>query len=361
MRIERISVGHVSLPMRRPMRTASLEAATTENAVVEVEAEGLSGSGAALTFRPQQALSVCAMIADLGEQLLGGDAWDVRGHWQRLRRQLTQTGRTGIGMLALAALDTALWDLVGQASQLPLHRLLGSLRDELPVYVQPGWLSYDDDELIEEALAYQEQGYRHYKMRVGSDDWRNDLRRVERVRAALSDDTALLVDANEGWSPLVAAAAVRALDPLKLYWIEEPVAMSEPAACSRLAAATWTPIAGGEGAFAGAEISRLLAARAVDVLMCDLQHCGGPTGFLQVAAEAEWCGLPVSNHLFSEVSLHLLAACPNAAIVEQMPGWWDDLYERPVEIVRGIAHLSAEAGIGVRLAPAVRAQLAPIG
>lgn len=360
MRIERIVVGQVSLQMRRPMRTATAEASTTENAVLEIEAEGLRGCGAALTFRPQQARAVCAMVADLGEQLLDADARDVRGHWQQLRLQLTQTGCTGIGLLALAAIDTALWDIAAQAAGLPLYRLLGGLRDELPVYVQPGWLSYSDEELIEEAVGYQEQGYRHYKMRVGSGDWRADVRRVERVRAALDPDTALLVDANEGWSPLEAAAAVRALDPLDLYWIEEPVAMSDPAACARIAGTAQTPIAGGEAAFAGAEISRLLAEQAVDVLMCDLQHCGGPTGFLLVAAEAERQGLPISNHLFSEVSLHLLAACPNAAIIEQMPGWWDELYDRPFVGAGGVARVPAEPGIGVRLAPTVRAQLTPI-
>src|SRR5207253_834449 len=147
------------------------------------------------------------------------------------------TGRTGIGLLAVAAIDTALWDLAAQAAGVPLYRLAGGASRSLPVYAQPGWLSLPVEGVIEEALFFVEQGFRHYKLRVGSADWRADVERVRRVREALPADVALLVDANQGWSRFLALEACRALDELGLYWIEEPVDALDFEGCAAVAAA----------------------------------------------------------------------------------------------------------------------------
>lgn len=348
MKIEAIRIGHVPVRMAQPMRTAIHETNETHNALVEIEAEGLTGQGAALTLSPEHARSVCEVAADLAAELRDRDSGEVRDHWQRLRHRLNLTGRTGIGLLALCALDTALWDLLAQEAGLPLYRLLGASRRELPVYAQPGWLSTPVEQLIEEALAYRDQGYRFYKLRVGSSDWRSDVARVSRVREAVGAGLALLVDANQGWSRIEALAAARALDGLGLTWIEEPVDADDIEGCAQVAAAIETPVAAGESRFGTAGMLPLIEQRAASILMPDLQHCGGPTGFLQVATQAELAGLPISNHLFTQVSVHLLAACPNALIVEWMPGWWDDLFDRPLDVVDGKIRPPERPGIGYR-------------
>ncbi len=157
-------------------------------------------------------------------------------------------------------------------------------------------------------------------MRVGSPDWRHDVERVSRVREALDPATQLLVDANQGWSRLEALAATRTLDDLGLFWLEEPVDVADVAGMARIAAAIRTPVAAEESVFGTEGMRPLVEHDAAAVLMPDLQHCGGPTGFLLAAAQAQLAGLPISNHLFIEVSIHLLAACPNALVVEYMPG-----------------------------------------
>ncbi len=348
MRIEAIRTAHFSLEMRRPMRTAIHATSHTENVLVEVHAGGLAGQGAALAFSPGQARAVRHALLDLAEGLEGEDAGQVRALWARGWQRLNFTGQSGIGVLALAALDTALWDLLARAAGMPLHRLLGSARAELPVYAQGGWLADPVEHVVEEALDFQAQGFRHYKMRVGSPDWRADLRRVERVRDALDDDMRLMVDANQGWTVLDALAAARELDQLDVYWLEEPVDAGELDGGARVAAASATPVAAGETMFGTAGFRTLIERRLASILMPDLQHCAGPTGFLRVAAQAELAGLPISSHLFTEASVHLLAAIPGALLVEYMPGWWDDLFDTPPAIAGGLIRPPDGPGLGVR-------------
>ena len=360
MKIEAVRVGHLSLPMRRPMRTAIHETKNTENALVEIVADGLTGQGASLALRPHQATAICHMIRDLADDLVGQDALDVASLWQTRWNRMNLTGQSGIGVLALSAIDTALWDLTAQSAGLPLFRLFGTVHHELPVYVQPGWLSYTVDELLDEALDFEEQGFSYYKMRVGSRDWRTDVDRVGAVREALSSETSLMVDANKGWSRIEARAAVRALDGLGLYWIEEPLDVGDVEGLAEIAASIATPIAAGETVFGMGGASELIDANALSVLMPDLQHCGGPTGFRRVAALAERAHVAISNHLFTQASVHLMMAAPNALVVELMPGWWDDLFDRPLDITSGSIRPPSEPGIGFRFGPAGHEALKPI-
>ena len=360
MKVDEIRVGYAAVPMRRPMRTAIHETTHTHNALVEVRADGVAGQGVALTLTPRQAAAVCTIIEDLAEVVRGRDAREIRTLWDAMRLKVNITGHTGISMLALSAIDTALWDLQARALGLPLFRLLGGSPQGRAVYAQPGWLSLSDDELVEEALGYEAAGFRYYKMRVGSPDWRRDVQRAARVRAALSPGTGLLVDANQGWSRIDSLAAARALDELGLVWVEEPVAVDDVVGMAQVAAAIRTPVAAGETVFGTAGMAPLIEAGAASVLMPDLQHCGGPTGFLLCAVQAELAGLPVSNHLFVETSVHLLAACPNAYVVEYMPGWWDDLFDRPPLIERGLIRPGDEPGVGVRFRQDASAALRPV-
>ena len=336
------------------MRTAIHEVRDTHNAIVEISADGLTGQGAALTLTPGQGRAVCAVAAELGRALVGQRLGEPSARRNIMLRQLNLTGRTGIGLLAVAAIDTALWDLAAQVADVPLYQLLGGTSRSLPVYAQPGWLSLPVEDVIDEALSFVEQGFRHYKMRVGSADWRQDVQRVLAVREALPAGVGLLVDANQGWSPSRAMEACQVLDDLGLYWIEDPVDALDFDGCAAVAAAINTPIAAGETLFGRRELLRLVEARAAGVLMPDLQHCGGPSGFIEVLRDPAFASVRISNHLFVEASIHLLAACPNAEIIEMMPGWWDDLFDRPLDIVDGTLRPPDEPGIGYRFSERVR-------
>lgn len=361
MKIEQVRVGHAPVAMAQPMRTAIHSTTSTHNALVEIVADGVTGQGAALTLAADQARAVCAMVTDLAPLVCGRDAREPRALWDDLRLRLNLTGHSGIGLLALTAIDTAVWDLHARAAGLPLYRLLGGSSRALPVYSQPGWLSLSKEELVEEALGIQAEGFRHYKMRVGSPQWREDIARVEAVRAALDPGTELLVDANQGWTRLQARAATRALDELGLFWIEEPLPVDDVAGTAQLAAILRTPVAAGETVFGAEGLRPLIEHHAASVLMPDLQHCGGPTGFLRAAAAAELAGVPVSNHLFLEASVPLLASCRNVLLVEHLPGWWDDLFQEPPAIEDGMVAPRQTPGIGVRFRDDAAATLRRVG
>ena len=141
MRVDAVRVALASLEMASPMRTAVHETTHTHNVLVEIEAEGVKGQGAALTLHRGQAAAAQAIVEDVADGLIGKDATAIRRHRRDIERRLILTGATGVGKLALSALDVALWDLLGKSASMPLFRLLGGERRALPVYVQGGWLS----------------------------------------------------------------------------------------------------------------------------------------------------------------------------------------------------------------------------
>jgi mandelate racemase len=339
------------------MSTAIHHVTETHNALVEIEAGGLKGQGAALTLTPAQARAVCAVAAELAGPLAGEPVPEPIEARRRMLASLNLTGRSGLGLLAVAAIDTALWDLAAQAAEMPLYRFAGGTARDLPVYAQPGWLTTPVEQVIEEALGFVEGGIRHYKMRVGSCEWRQDVARVERVKDALPNGVELLVDANQGWTLPEALEACRALDALGLYWIEEPVDAHDIGGHAAVASAIETPVAAGETLFWRNELLGLVQGGAVDVLMPDLQHCGGPSGFLEALRDPQVASLPISNHLFAEVSVHLLCVTQGTKIVELMPGWWEELYDRGPDVVDGTIRPPEAPGVGYRFSERASATL----
>jgi mandelate racemase len=253
--------------------------------------------------------------------------------------------------MALSVVDTALWDLLAQQAGLPLFRLLGASSDtRLPVYITGGWLGSSKEELAEEAVSVRDRGFGHYKMKVGHADWRLDVERVEYVRGIAGDGLALMVDANQAWSVQDAIAAGRAFAELGVTWLEEPIPVEDVAGCARVTAAVDVPVASGESLYTRHGFLPLVEHRAADVLMPDLMRSGGPSEFLQIAALGETHAMPVSSHAFQEISAHLMAACPNAGLVEVIPGWSDGLFDTPPLVFDGHIHLSERPGLGFKLA-----------
>jgi L-alanine-DL-glutamate epimerase-like enolase superfamily enzyme len=232
---------------------------------------------------------------------------------------------------------------------MPLFRLLGVERRSLPVYVQGGWLSMSPDEVVAEANAFYAKGFRYYKMRAGSPDWKQDVQRVTHVRDAIGDRMQLMVDVNQGWVHPDAERAARAMDDLGLYWLEEPVQATDLRGTAAVARAIATPLAAGESLPGARAFSELVALGAADVAMPDLGHCGGVTGLTQVAAALETTGTPISPHLFTEVSAHIMCGCSTALILEYMPGWWDGLFDEKLEFEDGALAPHDRPGIGFTL------------
>lgn len=319
-----------------------------EHVLLELDVGDAVGSGYAFAFEPHQAEAIRAMVIDLVEPLVGTPVANVRAIWADLWRRLNYIGQAGPPIMALAVVDTAIWDLLAQRAEVPLYQYLDGTTDSVPVYATGGWLSYSKEELVEEAERFRARQVAGYKMKVGHPDWRVDVDRVEHVRAAIGDDMQLLVDANQAWGVSEAIAAGRALGELGVTWLEEPVVAQDVDGCARVSEALEVAVATGESVFTRYGFIPLIERGAADVLMPDVTRCGGPTEFLEVAALADAQQIPISSHAFTEISAHLMAACPNASMVEWIPGWSDALFDRPLGVADGRLSLPRGPGLGVR-------------
>jgi L-alanine-DL-glutamate epimerase-like enolase superfamily enzyme len=335
----------LSVPLRERMVNGTFEFEAIEHVLLEIDVGEATGIGYAMAFERRQAEAIRTLVVDLAETLVGRSIDSIRAVWRGLWTRITYLGHAGPAVMALSAVDTALWDLLAQRAGLPLFRLLGAVRPSLPVYVTGGWLGASKEQLVEEAAAVRERGIERFKLKVGNADWRVDLDRVAHLRGAVPG-LELMVDANQGWSVPTAIAAGRALGELGVSWLEEPVPVDDLAGSARVAAALEVPVASGESLFTSREFNRLIDARAADVLMPDLMRSGGPAEFLRIATLADARALPVSSHLFPEISAHMMAACPNATVVELVPEWSEGIFDQPPLVAGGEIHLSERPGLG---------------
>jgi len=360
-RIERLAIRRLAMPIEPPIRSGRHHIDGIYTMTAEATAGGETGLGYAFAFSLNEVRAVAAIGDELAELVAAAPPRSVRAHWEAMWDRIDFIGREGPGTMAMAAIDTALWDLRARRAGLPLYRLLGGTPRPLDLYAAGGWLSWSAEQVIEEARAFAAAGYRAYKMRAGLPEWRQDVERVGAVREALEPGVALMVDVNQAWSVEEALAAGRELEDLGLAWIEEPVDAQDMEGQARLARELRTPVAAGETLWGVRGFTALLAAGGVDVVQLDLMRCGGITPFLQIAAMVEAAGAPVASHMFTAAAAHLLAGMPCAQAAEHLPSWFDPLFEQGPRIVDGRLLPGEGPGLGTTLSRAAleRWEVAP--
>src|SRR5271154_1556892 len=280
----------------------------------------------------------------LRPMLLGADPLLIEGLWQKMFARTRQFGRRGIVMNAISGVDIALWDIAGKVAKLPVYRLLGACRDRVEAYASGGFYQEGKsiDDLAGEAEGYRARGFRGMKMKIGRNpstqthlrhlaanaqtcevEPEEDIARVVAVRRALGPQAKLMVDVNCAWSPAMAIEMGRALEPYKLYWIEEPVATDDIDGSARVADALATPIAGYETEIGLYGFRELITRGAVDIVQPDIAWTGGFSEGKGIAAFAQAHHRMVAPHAFGSAvllmaSLHFAASVPNALMLE-----WD--------------------------------------
>jgi L-alanine-DL-glutamate epimerase-like enolase superfamily enzyme len=172
-----------------------------------------------------------------------------------------------------------------------------------------------------------------------------DLPRLAEVRRAIGNHIDLMVDANQAMTAADAIRLGREMAQFGIAWFEEPLPAHNLDHLAEVAAALATPIASGENEYTRYGFRRMIEAKAARILMPDLQRVGGVSEFIKVAALAAAPDLPVSSHLFSEMSLQLMAALPNATLLEQVD-WFAPLYQEQLVLVDGCFTLSDRPGWG---------------
>lgn len=256
--------------------------------------------------------------------LMGRDATHIEGIWRDLYHAHHTMGRMGVLLFAMSAVDVALWDILGKKAGLPLFRLWGAVREEMPVYGSGCWRGLGGDGMIEKAKRYVAEGFSSIKMQVA---WMHtpaqDVINVRRMREALGPDTEIMIDVNRGWTADLAIATAKQFEDCNIYWLEEPVPVDDFEGYRRVANALTMRVAGGENHYTRWDLRPFFADPVVPILQPDFMR-GGLTEMRKIAAVADTYGIRLAPHLFPELMVHMLCSIPNGEILEYM-GWLDDL------------------------------------
>ena len=321
---------------------------TQETPIVRItDADGATGTGYSYTIGTGGS-SVCRLIDDhLAPLLIGREAEAIEAIWRSLFFRVHATTVGALTSIALAAIDTALWDLRARKAGLPLHRLAGGAKEAIDLYsTEGGWLHMDDAALVEEAVKAKEAGFGGTKIKVGRPHVAEDMRRLGRVREAVGPAFEIMTDANQGLTLDEAIRRARHFESLDIAWFEEPVHADDVGAHRRLARATAIPIAIGESLYSISQFKDYLEAGACSIVQVDVGRIGGITPWLKVAHMCEAFNVPVAPHFLMEIHLGLTCAVPNSRWLEYIPQL-DLVTAAPIRIVGGKAIPSDAPGLGI--------------
>ena len=354
MKIKEIKTQFVRLPLEEPLVGAPpMPGMQREFITVKIITDdGIEGIGVT-GFGGKLVRSLKAAVEDFGELIKGDDPIAVDAIIHKLKTASSHCGPGGLATLAITPIDVALWDIRGKALGLPLARLLGGLRDRVPAYASGALMRTTAlDKLQEAAAALVRKGWRRMKTQMAVEGLtpHQELERIRLVREAVGPDVALMVDINQRWSVQEAIAIGAQVEELGLGWLEDVTAHNDYQGLAQVAAALTTPVCGGEYLYGIEPFRQMLGHRSVDIVMIDLLRVGGIAPWMKVAAMAEAFNIPVVSHLLPEIHVHLVAAAPNATVVEYMPWTWR-LFDEPPMPKDGMMSVPTKPGLGFGFAP----------
>ena len=319
--IERVEILQVDLAPKVVRTDAIQSFVTQETPLVRIRcADGAQGVGYAYTIGTGGS-SVVALLRDhLAPRLIGRDASQIEALWKDLFFHTHATAVGAITSLALAAVDTALWDLKCRRAGEPLWKVAGGAQARVPVYTtEGGWLHHSPQQLVDETVNARAQGFRGAKIKVGKPTIAEDMARLSAVRASVGDAFEIMVDANQAFTVAEARRRAHAYADLLLAWLEEPLPAEDLDGHVELARVATMPIAVGESLYHAAHFREYLERGACSIVQVDCARIGGITPWLKVAHLAETFNVAVCPHFLMELHVSLTAAVPNGAWVEYIP------------------------------------------
>ncbi len=315
--------------------------------VTITDADGVQGTGYSYTIGTGGPAVMSLLRETLVPRLVGREAEEIERIWRDLLFVTHATAVGAITSLALAAIDTALWDLRCKRAGLPLWRLAGGAKAEIPLYsTEGGWLHIETAALVEDALAVKSQGFAGAKVKVGKPLLADDRARLSAVRAATGDDFHLMVDANQAFHFHEALMRAHMLADLGVTWFEEPMPADDLTGHARLSAASRVPIAVGESLYSPGQFADYLRAGACSIVQVDVARVGGITPWLKVAHMAEAMNIVVCPHFLMELHVSLVCAIPNSWMLEYIPQL-DAITTSRLDIFHGMAKPPQAPGLGI--------------
>ncbi|MCA0240927.1 MAG: mandelate racemase [Proteobacteria bacterium] len=342
-KITALAARAVNVPLEFPVRTSVGIVATSPLVLVDLHTDaGVTGRSYVFTYTPLALQATKTLLESFGAAIVGQPLapFDI-DQWFASRLRLL--GRPGLAIMACAGIDMAVWDALALHQGVPLVTLLGGTPRELPAYDSH---SMDGLDLgVRRAAAAAAAGYRAIKTKIGYPSLQQDLAIVRALRAAVGPDVQIMVDYNQGLTVPEAQRRIQALREEQVAWVEEPTVQEDLAGHARLRQ-HGLPIQMGENWCGPLEMQRAIEAGACDLAMPDAMKIGGVTGWLRAASIAQAAGVPMSSHIFPEVSVHLLAVTPTAHWLERMD-LAGAVLARPLTFADGKAVCPHEPGTGI--------------
>lgn len=354
MKITQIQFDCVTIPMERPLGFATRTLTDRDYTIVRVVTDnGIMGVGVV-------GFGVSMHVHDfiekqLKQHVIGKDPLTYEKIWEDMYREVYRD-RKGLPIVAISAIDIAIWDIIGKYLKQPIHRLLGGYRKKVPCYASGGY--YREGKgvkgLLEEIEARLDEGFNAFKIKVGRVSVKQDIERVKAVRELIGTDAKLMIDANNAYDPITAIKAGREYEKYDMYWFEEPVWPDDIHGSATVAAALDTPVASGELEYTRYGFRDIIRSKAADIIQPDATIMGGITEWLRVNSMAVSLGIGVAPHNAQEINSHLAGAKPNVMFVEFFVKGGDirleDMlfkdYRKPQN---GYLCLTDEPGFGIRL------------
>ena len=313
---DHITAGTVSfytVPTDSPEADGTFEWSSTSMVLVQLECGTVRAAG--YTYADRGTAVIAHKLLD--EFVIGSDPRLHAATLQKMLRAIRNLGETGVAMMAVSAIDNALWDLRARLVNLPLVHLLGQVRPSIPVYGSGGFTSYTDKQLSDQLAGWAERGFSMVKMKIGTEPVR-DPERVLAARRAIGSDCRLFVDANGAYSVTQAIELAHCFAQEGVCWFEEPVSSDNLIGLDqvRRRAPLGMDIAAGEYGYTAWYFRRMLDAQAVTILQADCTRCGGISGFLDAASLCWAHNVPLSSHCGPSMHLHVCCAVPRAVHME---------------------------------------------
>jgi L-alanine-DL-glutamate epimerase-like enolase superfamily enzyme len=311
------------------------------------DADGAEGVGYTFTVGRNGAAIDAILTREFPEIMDQEEADHVERLWHKAWWALHYGGRGGPTVLAISAFDMALWDLKAKRAGLPLWNYLGGFDPKVPCYAGGIDLDLPLDKLLRQTDDNLGKGFRAIKMKVGRKRLSEDVERVDAMREHLGEGFPLMVDANMKWTVDGAIRAARAFRDFDLTWLEEPTIPDDPSGHARIVREGGLPVAAGENLRTLWEFKQYIAGGGVTYPEPDVTNCGGITPFMKIAHLAEAFNMPVTTHGAHDVTVHLLAACPNRSYLEAHGFGLERYIAEPLRIEDGLALAPDRPGHGI--------------
>ena len=347
MIIKSIKTKIVSVPFSDPPKTGFLTLEKIDLLIVQVETkDGVIGTGHLHPLAGGlKTLEMCVneMLKPL---LIGETIKDIEVLWTKMWNATFIQGRMGITVMAMSALDIALWDCYGRTKNMPLWKVWSGKSQALPVYGSGCYRGLGHDGMIEKAEKYVKLGFKSIKMQVAhcfTND--EDIANVRDMRKALGDNIGIMIDVNQGWSVEETIKVSKEIEKYSPEWLEEPVMADDFEGYKEICKSISIPVVTGENNFTHNDLLPFMKNKKISILQPDIMR-GGYTNLIFTSNLANEYGIKIAPHMFPELSIHIVASIKNPSWLEYM-GWYDHLWQEPLLPVNGTLQPSDRPGHGM--------------